>query len=174
MVSSFQEILHTPSASGAGTLASSPLKLKTVVYFPPPHKWSIIVCSERPFRKNRITHEPVHRFASQINLLVLKWHKCPPEVICEHTLLHIFHLDITCIVLLLRCTTDVSLKFLTIYQHFCFVPLVSLESSVSVLYFLLLKDFLLVCVSWTELGFTDAVLNFSSIILCRRCYICLV
>ena len=45
----FQEALHTPSASGTGTLASPPLMLKhqTAVYFPPPHKW-IIPCSEIP------------------------------------------------------------------------------------------------------------------------------
>ena len=40
-------------------------------------------------------------------------------------LLLIFRLDITCIVLFLSCTTDVSLEFPTIYQHSCFVPLVS-------------------------------------------------
>ena len=45
----FQEALHTPSASGTGTLVSPPLMLKhqTAVYFPPPHKW-IIPCSEIP------------------------------------------------------------------------------------------------------------------------------
>ena len=40
-------------------------------------------------------------------------------------LLLIFHLDTTCIVLLLCYRIDVSLEFLTIYQQFCFVPLVS-------------------------------------------------
>ena len=72
----------------AEILASSPLTLehKTVVYSPLPHKWSIIVCSERPSGKNRITQELVHQFASQINLLVLTWHKSLPEVICKHTL----------------------------------------------------------------------------------------
>ena len=38
------------------------------------------------FGKNRITQEPVHRFASQINLLVRTWHKSPSEVIRQHTL----------------------------------------------------------------------------------------
>ena len=42
--------------------------------------------------------------------------------LCEALLL-IFCLDITCIVLLMCCTTDVSLEFATIYQHFCFVLL---------------------------------------------------
>ena len=70
---------------GTGTLASSPLMLKhnTEVYFSFPHKWSIIVCSERTFGKNLLTQEPVHWFASQINLLVPIWHESPPEVICE-------------------------------------------------------------------------------------------
>ena len=40
-------------------------------------------------------------------------------------LLLIVHLDITFINLLLCCTTDVSLEFHTIYQTFCFAPLVS-------------------------------------------------
>ena len=73
---------------GAGTLVSPPLmlKYKTVVYFPLPHKWSIVVSSERPSGKNRITKGPVHRFVSQINLLVPTWHESPPEVIWEHTL----------------------------------------------------------------------------------------
>ena len=48
-----------------------------------PHKWSIIVCSEQPFGKNRITLESVHRFALEINLLVPIWNKSPPEVIYE-------------------------------------------------------------------------------------------
>ena len=41
---------------GAGTLPSSPLMLKhnTEVYFPFPHKWSIIVCSERTFGKTSL------------------------------------------------------------------------------------------------------------------------
>ena len=68
---------------GTGTLASLPLilKHKTAVYFPLPHKWSIIVCSERPSGKNRITKGPVHRFVSQISLLDPTWYKSPPEVI---------------------------------------------------------------------------------------------
>ena len=72
----------------AETLASPPLMLKhkTVVYSPLPHKWRIMVCSEQKNRKNRITQETVHRFASQINLLVPTWHKSPPEVIYKHTL----------------------------------------------------------------------------------------
>ena len=37
----------------------------------------------------------------------------------------IFRLEITSIVLLLCCMTDVSLEFPTIYQHFSFVTLVS-------------------------------------------------
>ena len=40
-------------------------------------------------------------------------------------LLLILRLDITCIVLLMCCTTDVPLEFPTIYQHFSFVPLAS-------------------------------------------------
>ena len=48
-----------------------------------------------------------------------------------------------------------------------------LENSVSVLYFLFIKRFLMVCVSCLELGLTDALVNFACIILCRRCYICL-
>ena len=70
---------------GAETLASPTLmpKDKTVVCSPLPHKWSIIVCLERPSGKNRITEELVHRFASHVNLLVPTWHKSPPEVICK-------------------------------------------------------------------------------------------
>ena len=48
-------------------------------------------------------------------------------LLCGELLL-IFHLDITCIVLFMRCTTDVSLEFPTIYQiyqHFSFVYLAS-------------------------------------------------
>ena len=73
---------------GEGTLASPllMLKRKTVVYFPLPLKWSIIVCSGRPSGKNRITEVPVHRFVSQINLFVPTWHKSPPEVNWEQTL----------------------------------------------------------------------------------------
>ena len=68
---------------GARTLTLLPLilKYKTAVYFPLPHKWSIIVCSERPSGKNRITKGPVHRFVSQISLLDPTWCKSPPEVI---------------------------------------------------------------------------------------------
>ena len=70
----------------AGTLASPPPmpKHKTVVYFPFPHQWCSIV-SERPSSKNYITHGPVHRFATLINLLVPAWYKSPMEVIREHT-----------------------------------------------------------------------------------------
>ena len=86
---------------GAGTLVLLLfiLKHKTLVYFALPHKGSIMICSERPSSKNRITQESVHRFASQISLLF-------------------------CIVLLLSCTTVESLEFPMIYQHFCFLPLV--------------------------------------------------
>ena len=54
-----------------------------------------------------------------------------------------FRLDIACIVLLMCCTTDISLEFPTILTLlFCsFSFQISLESSVSVLYFLFLKDF---------------------------------
>ena len=47
---------------GAGTLASPPLMLKhkTVIYFALPHKFSIIVCLQRPSGKKRITQESVH------------------------------------------------------------------------------------------------------------------
>ena len=38
------------------------------------------------FGKKRITQEPVHRFASQINLLIPIQEESPPEVICENTL----------------------------------------------------------------------------------------
>ena len=56
---------------------------------------------------------------------------------------------------------------------FCsFTFQISLESSVSVLYFLFLKDFR--WFAWHEIGLTDAVVNFISVILWRRYYICLV
>ena len=82
-----QEILHTQMRDQAGTLASPRLMLKhkTELYFPLPHKWSIIVRLEQPSGKNRITQEPVHQFVSQINLLGPTWHKSPPEVTWEHT-----------------------------------------------------------------------------------------
>ena len=69
----FKETFHTPSTRcGSDTSLNSPmLKLENGAYFPLPHKWIIIVCSEWPFGENHITQEPIHRFASQINLLVL-------------------------------------------------------------------------------------------------------
>ena len=44
---------------GAGTLESPPLMLKhkIVVYFLFSHKWSVIVCSEKPYRKKLITQD---------------------------------------------------------------------------------------------------------------------
>ena len=77
---------------GAGTLATPPvmLKHKTVVYFPLPLKWSIIVCSEWPVGKNRITQEAVPQFAPQINSLVLTWHKSPMEVVNTGSLIKNF------------------------------------------------------------------------------------
>ena len=172
------------------------IKLKSLVCFALPNKWSIIVCSERPSGKNRIAQELVHRLTSEIDLLTPLLHICKHTLvnvlvstrggsllkgISGHTLisplllhystdfiidlvfgvfiidlvlvfgcilllcldlliisvrlfmcylvcvalLQIFRLDITCIVLLLCRMTDVSLEFLTIYQHFCFAPLVS-------------------------------------------------
>ena len=72
----------------AGTLASPPimLKHKPAVYFPLPHKWSIMVCSEQPSGNKHIKQGRVHPFVLQMNLLVPTWHKSPPEVIWEHTL----------------------------------------------------------------------------------------
>ena len=77
---------HPNAWNGAGTLASPPPmpKHKTVVYFPFPHQWCIIV-SERPSSKNCVTQGPVHRFATLINSLVPAWYKPPPKVIREHT-----------------------------------------------------------------------------------------
>ena len=72
----------------AGILASPPvmLKHKSVVYFPLPHKWSIMVCSEQPSGNKHIKQGLVHPFVLQMNLLVPTWRKSPPEVIWEHTL----------------------------------------------------------------------------------------
>ena len=50
---------------------------------------------------------------------------------------------------------------------------ISLESSVCFI-FSVFKRFSMACALWLELGLTDAVVNFISIILCRWSYICLV
>ena len=68
------------------SLNSFYVKHMTRTYFQLPRKWGTIVCSERPLSENRITQEPFHKFASQVNLLVLIWYESPPEVIYEHTL----------------------------------------------------------------------------------------
>ena len=59
-----------------------------------------------------------------LHLLIIRYVCLKCYLLCGALLL-IFRLDITCIVLLMCCTTDVSLEFPTIYQHFCFVPLAS-------------------------------------------------
>ena len=41
------------------------LKHKTEAYFPLPHKYTILLCLEKPFGKNCITQKPVYRFALQ-------------------------------------------------------------------------------------------------------------
>ena len=70
---------------GQGTWHHLYLCQNTVGYFSLPNQWCSIV-SERPSGKNCITQGPVHRFVSLINLLIPTWHKSPPEVIWEHTL----------------------------------------------------------------------------------------
>ena len=59
-------------------------------------------------------------------------------------LLLIFRLDITCIVLLICCSINVSLQFPTFFPTFLFCSFsfqISLESSMSILYFWFFKDF---------------------------------
>ena len=81
-----QETLHTPIGIwGKDPGITSPYaKTQDCSIFSTPRL--TIIVSERPSGKNRITQELVPRFVSQINLLVLIWHKPKPEVIWKHTL----------------------------------------------------------------------------------------